>query len=105
MSRLLIIQTAQVILIIFFALSGIVVVQEIAQEAQNFQDNLQPGYPDWVRTVTESICFPSPNFAHVILKQVYTFVPTPQQAQAALYPAVGVAVFAMITIFLIYIPR
>jgi hypothetical protein len=36
---------------------------------------------------------------------VYDLVPTPQQAQAALYPALGVALFVMITIFLIYIPR
>jgi len=83
MSRLIIIQVIQFFLIVFYAYSGVLIVQEVARQAQEFQDTLQPGYPDWV----------------------YTFVPTPQQAQSALYPAVGVAVFVMITIFLIYLPR
>ena len=70
MSRLIIIQVVQFFLILFYAYTGVVLVQEIAARAQNFQDELEPGYPDWF----------------------YTFVPTPQQAEAALYPAVGVGV-------------
>jgi len=82
MSRLIIIQTAQLVLIIFFAYSGVLIVQQVAERAQTFQDDLEPGYPEWL----------------------YTFVPTPKQAQSALSPAVGVAVFVMIIIFLIYLP-
>jgi hypothetical protein len=82
-SRLIIIQTAQLCLIGFFLYAGLLLVEEATEQAAQAQEALEPGYPDWV----------------------YDIVPTPKQVKTALYPALGVAIFVMITLFLVYIPR
>jgi hypothetical protein len=82
-SRLIIIQTVQLCLIGFFTFLGLLLVEEATERASQAQEDLLPGYPDWV----------------------YDIVPTPKQVQTALYPALGVGIFVMITLFLAYIPR
>jgi hypothetical protein len=83
MSRLVIIQTAQ---LLFFAVSTfalLLVINEAAKRAGQANLELEPGYPQWV----------------------YDIVPTASQVRIALYPALAVSMLDMLTIFLIYIPR
>jgi hypothetical protein len=40
MTRLIIIQVVQLVLIIFYGYSGALVIEEVAKQAQNFQDTL-----------------------------------------------------------------
>jgi uncharacterized membrane protein len=82
-SRLIIIQTVQLCLIGFVLYSGLLLVEEATERAAQAQEDLMPGYPDWV----------------------YDIVPTPKQVRTALYPALGVGIFVMITLYLVYIPR
>jgi hypothetical protein len=82
-SRLIIIQTAQLILLVFVTYSGFLLIATVSKQAGEATATLQPGYPQWV----------------------YDIVPTSQQVKIALYPAITVAMFVMIFIFLVYIPR
>jgi hypothetical protein len=82
-SRLIIIQTVQLFLFAFVTYTGVLLVNEATKRAEQAQAILQPGYPQWV----------------------YEIVPTPNQVKIALYPALGIVMFVMITLFLVYIPR
>jgi hypothetical protein len=82
-SRLIIIQTVQLFLFAFVTYTGVLLVNEAMKRAEQAQAILQPGYPQWV----------------------YEIVPTPNQVKIALYPALGIVMFVMITLFLVYIPR
>jgi hypothetical protein len=83
MSRLIIIQTAQFLFFAVFTFALLLVIDQAAIMAEEARGELQPGNPPWV----------------------YDIVPTAQQVRIALYPALAAAMFVMLAISLIYIPR
>lgn len=83
MSRLLVIQTTQLLFIGFKTYALTLFIEHAINRCEKWQANLLPDLPQWV----------------------YDFVPTPRQARLALWPAFSVAVFIMVTIFSLYLPR
>jgi hypothetical protein len=83
MARLIIIQTAQFLFFAIFTYGLLLVINEAAIRAEQASLELQPGNPQWV----------------------YDIVPTAGQVRLALYPALAVAMFVMLTICFIYMAR